>query len=178
MPETQAGAAATFTNLEDDAELLDRIVAASPVQEKDRVAEMLRPLINEVLKKQVTIDKDVERTIGNYIARLDHLISLQLNEVLHHPDFQKLESSWRGLKYLMDQSETGVMLKIKVMNCSKKELLKEGIPSDAEHVMVAKSHGRADSPAAAAARRKTPTRKAPPKGSASRGSKRTSHATR
>jgi type VI secretion system protein ImpC len=125
MPETQAGAAATFTNIEDDAELLDRIVAASPVPEKDRVAEMLRPLINEVLKKQVTIDKDVERTIGNYIARLDHLISLQLNEVLHHPDFQKLESSWRGLKYLMDQSETGTLLKIKVLNCTKKEIQRD-----------------------------------------------------
>ena len=96
MPETQASVAATTTNLEDDAQLLDRIVAASPVQEKDRVVEMLRPLINEIMKKQVTIDKDVERTIGNYTARLDHLISLQLNEVLHHADFQKLESSARS----------------------------------------------------------------------------------
>ena len=64
------------------------------------------------------------------------------------------------------------------MLARKKELLKEGIPSNAEHVMVAKSHGRADSPAAAATRRKTATRKAPAKGSASRGSKRTSHANR
>ncbi len=44
---------------------------------------------------------------------------------MHHASFQKLEGSWRGLKYLMDQSETGAMLKIKVLNCTKKELLKD-----------------------------------------------------
>ena len=49
---------------------------------------------------------------------------MQLNEVLHHPAFQKLEARWRGLKYLMDQSETGEKLKIKVFNVSKKELLR------------------------------------------------------
>jgi type VI secretion system protein ImpC len=55
--------------------------------------------------------------INSRIAQIDHLVSLQLNEVMHHPTFQKLEGSWRGIKYLMDQSETGVMLKIKVLNC-------------------------------------------------------------
>jgi type VI secretion system protein ImpC len=53
------------------------------------------------------------------------LISLQLNEVLHHEAFQKLEGTWRGLKYLLDQSETGEGLKIKILNSSKKELLKD-----------------------------------------------------
>ena len=64
------------------------------------------------------------------------------------------------------------------MLARKKELLKDGIPTDAEHAMVAKSHGRADSPAAAAARRKSTTRKAPARGSSGRGSKRKSHAGR
>ena len=54
--------------------------------------------------------------INARIAQIDHLISLQLNEVLHHPAFQKLEGTWRGLKYLLDQSETSEMLKIKVLN--------------------------------------------------------------
>src|SRR5436189_6377729 len=44
---------------------------------------------------------------------------------MHHEAYQKLEGSWRGLKYMMDQSETSDMLKIKVLNCSKKELLRD-----------------------------------------------------
>jgi type VI secretion system protein ImpC len=48
-----------------------------------------------------------------------------LNEVLHHPTFQKLEGSWRGLKYLLDQSETSDQLKIKVLNVTKRELLRD-----------------------------------------------------
>jgi type VI secretion system protein ImpC len=63
--------------------------------------------------------------INARIAQIDHLISIQLNEILHHESFQKLEGSWRGLKYLMDNSETSVMLKIRVLNCSKKELLRD-----------------------------------------------------
>src|SRR6201994_228314 len=63
--------------------------------------------------------------INARIAQLDHLLSLQLNEIMHHPQFQKLEGSWRGLKYLMDNSETGVGLKIRVFNATKKELLRD-----------------------------------------------------
>src|SRR4051794_38174670 len=100
MPETRASSAAASSKIEEDpdAQLLQRILDASPVQEKDRVSELLRPLIDEILKGAVTIDKDVDRTISNHMARIDHLISIQLNEILHHPDLQKLESSWRGLK--------------------------------------------------------------------------------
>jgi hypothetical protein len=64
------------------------------------------------------------------------------------------------------------------MLARKKELLKDGIPTDAEHAMVAKSRGRADSPAAAAARKKSTTRKAPARGSSARGGKRKSNAGR
>ncbi len=63
--------------------------------------------------------------INARIAQIDRLISIQLNEVMHHPEFQKLEASWRGLHYLVHQSETGETLKIRVMNVSKKDLLKD-----------------------------------------------------
>jgi type VI secretion system protein ImpC len=71
------------------------------------------------------VSKDAEAMITARIAQIDHLLSIQLNEVLHAQPFQKLEGTWRGLKYLMDQSETGVMLKIKVLNVSKRELLRD-----------------------------------------------------
>jgi type VI secretion system protein ImpC len=63
--------------------------------------------------------------INARVAQIDHLVSIQLNEILHHPQFQKLEGSWRGLKYLLSQSETSPMLKIRVMNVSKKDLLRD-----------------------------------------------------
>ena len=73
----------------------------------------------------MTFSRDADATINARIAQIDHLISLQLNEVLHHPSFQKLEATWRGIKYLLDQSETSTQLKIRVFNASKKELLKD-----------------------------------------------------
>jgi type VI secretion system protein ImpC len=63
--------------------------------------------------------------INARIAQLDHLISIQLNEVMHAPEFQKLEGTWRGLKYLISNSETSDKLKIKVLNVNKKELLRD-----------------------------------------------------
>jgi len=59
------------------------------------------------------------------IAEIDRKLSEQLNLILHHEKFQQLEGSWRGLKYLVSNTETDRMLKIRVMNVSKKELAKE-----------------------------------------------------
>src|SRR5438046_10689163 len=73
----------------------------------------------------MTVTRDAETMSTARIALIDHLLSIQLNEILHHPSFQKLEGSWRGLKYLMDQSETSDHLKIKVLNVSKRELLRD-----------------------------------------------------
>jgi type VI secretion system protein ImpC len=63
--------------------------------------------------------------INARIAQIDHLLSLQINEILHHPAFQKLEASWRGLRNLVSQTETGTLIKIRVMNCTKKDLLRD-----------------------------------------------------
>jgi type VI secretion system protein ImpC len=109
--------------------LLDQIVAQGRFG-KDTVAQergkdMVKEFINQVLEGQMTLSRDAEATIGARIAEIDRMVSLQLNEVLHHPAFQKLEATWRGIKYLLDQSETNDMLKIKLMNVSKKDLLKD-----------------------------------------------------
>jgi len=73
----------------------------------------------------MTLTRDAEATIGARVAEIDRLVSLQLNEVLHHPSFQKLEATWRGIKHLLEESETSEMLKIKVLNVSKKDLLRD-----------------------------------------------------
>ena len=131
MPEAQASTATTATATEQVAEkgLLDQIVdegrfGVEPAS-KERGRNLIKEFIAQFIDGSMTIARDAEMMINSRIAQIDHLVSLQLNEILHHAAFQKLEGSWRGLKYLMDQSETGVMLKIKVLNCSKREMLKD-----------------------------------------------------
>ena len=81
--------------------------------------------MDEVLQGAITVAPDTEAMLNARIAQIDQLISVQLNEIMHHPEFQKLEATWRGLKYLLSQSETSAMLKIKVLNVSKKDLLRD-----------------------------------------------------
>jgi type VI secretion system protein ImpC len=109
--------------------LLDQIVedgrVGTDVATRERGKSLVREFISQVLEGEVTVSKDVEAMINARVAQIDHLLSIQLNEILHYPQFQKLESTWRGLKYLIGQSETSVMLKIRIMNVSKKELLRD-----------------------------------------------------
>ena len=109
--------------------LLDQIVddgrmARDPAT-RERGKNLVKEFVSQVLEGAITVSRDTEAMINARIAQIDHLLSIQLNEILHHPSFQKLEGSWRGLRYLMDQSETSVMLKIRVLNCSKRELLRD-----------------------------------------------------
>jgi type VI secretion system protein ImpC len=70
-------------------------------------------------------NNDVTQAIHGWIDRIDGLLSAQLNEILHHPDFQKLEGSWRGLHYLAMQTETSDTLQIRVLNVGKEELRRD-----------------------------------------------------
>ncbi len=107
--------------------LLDRII--SNITPKEEQREFARDIISEfaeqVLDGSMVVSKDTETMLQTRIAQLDALISAQLNEIMHAPDFQRLEASWRGLHYLVHQSETSPMLKIRVFNITKKELLKD-----------------------------------------------------
>jgi len=109
--------------------LLDQIVAqgrfGKDTQARERGKDMVKEFVNQVLDGKMTLSRDAEASIGVRIAEIDRLISLQLNEVLHHPAFQKLEATWRGIKHLLDQSETNDSLKIKLLNVNKKDLLRD-----------------------------------------------------
>jgi len=130
MPEIQTAAAAVAAPQEvTQKSLLDQIVeegrlAPSPAA-KERGKNLVKEFVAQVLEGAMTVGRDAEMMINERIAQIDHLVSLQVNEILHNAAFQKLEGSWRGLRHLVDQSETGTMLKIRVMNASKKELLRD-----------------------------------------------------
>ena len=112
-----------------DVSLLDRIVdtgrfgAEAPARERGR--GLIRRFVEQVMEGTITVRPDTEAMLNARIAEIDRLISLQLNEIMHHPELQRLEATWRGLKYLLSQTETGTGLKIKVLNVNKKELLKD-----------------------------------------------------
>ena len=126
---TAAQEAQTLTPQTTEVGLLDQIVEQGRIGRdpaaKERGRELVKQFVSEVLQGEMTIAPDTEAMINARIAQIDHLISLQLNEVMHAPEFQKLEASWRGLKYLLSQSETSEKLKIKVLNVSKKDLLRD-----------------------------------------------------
>ncbi len=82
-------------------------------------------LVREALSDESVIADDILDTIDAMIAKLDEKLSAQVNEIIHHAEYQKLESSWRGLAYTVNNSETDASLKVQVMNISKQELDRE-----------------------------------------------------
>src|ERR1700755_3041968 len=86
------------------------------------VENAVKTLVDQALVDSSVIKTDVLDTIEEMIAQLDKKLSAQINEVLHAPEFQQIEGAWRGLAYLVYQSETDAMLKIRVMDISKTEL--------------------------------------------------------
>lgn len=80
---------------------------------------------NEALKNVAVVAEGSEEILRRSIAALDEKISAQVREILHNEEFQKLEASWRGLAMLAERSNTGVQLRLKVLNVSKDELAKD-----------------------------------------------------
>jgi type VI secretion system protein ImpC len=107
--------------------LIDRIVMegrmARDEGQKEYAKNLVGELANQILAEEMTVSSDTVAMINARIARIDELLSAQLNEIMHTEEFQKLEASWRGLNYLVMNSETGTRLKIRVMSASKKDLL-------------------------------------------------------
>ena len=127
MAETSTQSAAQATTTEGS--LLDQIFSKTKIarsdSERDRTRDLLGELVNQVMDGQLVMSKDGITSLDARIADIDRLISDQLSAIMHAPEFQKLEGTWRGLKYLVDNSETSTNLKIKVFNATKKELVKD-----------------------------------------------------
>ena len=91
-------------------------------QARDAVENAVKTLAQQALENTVTLSSDAYSTIQHIIAEIDNKLSEQINKILHHEEFQKLEGAWRGLHYLVSNTETDELLKIRFMNISKKEL--------------------------------------------------------
>ena len=109
--------------------LLDQIITESRVaqseQEKNRARDIISELVSQVLEGEVIVSENLAASLDARVAELDRLISEQLSEVMHAPEFQALESAWTGLHYLCKQTSTGVQQKIKLFNAAKRDLVKD-----------------------------------------------------
>jgi type VI secretion system protein ImpC len=88
------------------------------------VESAVRTLAEQALRETTVVSDDVVGTIKAIIAEIDKKLSDQVNLIMHNERFQQLESAWRGLNYLVSNTETDEMLKIRVLNISKKDLAK------------------------------------------------------
>ena len=123
---TQSEAQGQVETLEssDFSSLLDKEFKPKTERAKEAVENAVKTLAEQALGQTALISDDSIRSIESMIAELDRKMSEQINLILHHEDYQRLESSWRGLDYLVNNTETDETLKIRVMNISKKDLHK------------------------------------------------------
>src|SRR5262252_5751411 len=128
MAEAAKPLASVATTVEDGS-LLDKILRegrlAPTEEERETAKQCVEALVEQVVTKEMKVSTDTEAMLNARIAAIDQALTTQLNEIMHAEAFQKLEGAWRGLKYLVFQTETSTMLKIKVFNISRGDLLKD-----------------------------------------------------
>ena len=108
----------------DFASLLQKEFKPRSDEAKSAVEQAVQTLAQQALSQTKLIGKDVTRSIQAMIAAIDAKLTEQVNKIIHHPDYQQLESAWRGLAYMVNNTETDENLKIRVMDISKRELAK------------------------------------------------------
>ncbi|HEV3032587.1 MAG TPA: type VI secretion system contractile sheath large subunit, partial [Polyangia bacterium] len=116
----QGAAATTETN--EFASLLTKNFKPQSDRAREEVENAVRTLAQQALESTKLIGSDVVESINALIGQIDKKLSEQINAIMHHADFQALENAWRGLHFLVNNTETDEMLKIRVLNISKKDL--------------------------------------------------------
>lgn len=118
------GTAAPASTLEvsDFEKLLQQEFKPKSEEANSAVQGAVNVLVEQALQNANLISTDAIKTIEGMIAELDKKLTAQVNKIIHHQDFENLESAWRGLDYLVSHTETSEQLKIRVLNISKQEL--------------------------------------------------------
>jgi type VI secretion system protein ImpC len=119
--QTQAATADVHTQ-SDFTQLLNQEFRPKTEAAREAVEYAVQTLAEQALQQSATISDDAYKSIEAIIAQIDHKLSEQINLILHHDEFQKLESAWRGLHHLVSNTETDERLKIRFMDISKDDL--------------------------------------------------------
>ena len=110
--------------LDDFAALLQKEFKPQDDAKASRIEQAVQTLAQQAMQDAAVIGDDVFTTLDAIRAAIDKKLTDQINQIIHHEDFQKLESAWRGLNYMVMNTSTGADLKIRVMNMSKEECRK------------------------------------------------------
>jgi len=124
MLQEKSGAQAEAVTLDDFSELLKKEFKPTSDARASRIEEAVQTLAQQALSDAQIIGDDVFTTVDAMRAAIDAKLTEQVNKIIHHPDFQTMESAWRGLWYLVGNTSTGKDLKIRVMNITKDETRK------------------------------------------------------
>ncbi|MBQ8477491.1 MAG: type VI secretion system contractile sheath large subunit, partial [Succinivibrio sp.] len=122
--EQQNAAQGQSIEVSDFEKLLNQEFKPKSEEANTAVKSAVDTLVKQALENASLISDNSIKTIEGIIAELDKKMSAQVNEIIHHQDFENIESAWRGLSYLVSNTQTSDTLKIRVMNVSKKELQK------------------------------------------------------
>src|SRR3954454_24428551 len=122
--ETSRVEAATSYQPNEFASLLKKEFKPKSTESEQLIGSAVKTLAAQALEHAQLISDNTLDSITSIIGQLDQKLTEQINLILHHEDYQKLESAWRGLSYLVNNTETDEMLKIRVMNISKNDLNK------------------------------------------------------
>ncbi len=117
----QGQGGATFSP-DDFSSLLNKEFKPKTDRAKEAVETAVKTLAAHALSDSAIVSDDAIKSIQAIIAAIDEKLTGQINKILHHADFQKLEGAWRGLHHLVTHTETDELLKIRVMNISKNDL--------------------------------------------------------
>jgi type VI secretion system protein ImpC len=106
---------------DDFALLLEKEFKPGSDARQERIEQAVRTMAQQALQDAAVIGDDVYMTVDALKAAIDRKLSAQVNAIIHHHEFKQLESTWRGLWYLVGNTSTGKDLKIRVLNISKEE---------------------------------------------------------
>ena len=125
MSGAQTETQAAGTEVAEGLSILDQVIGATKQTAPDQTQDLMKNLVEQAMSGTVTFDKNLSRTFERAVAAIDNKLSEQLNAIMHDPKFLKLEGSWRGLHYLVMNSETSTTLKIRLLNASKRDLSRD-----------------------------------------------------
>ena len=112
-----------------EAGLLDNIIQkgrmARDEQQRPYARDLVGEFVSQVLDSSIAVSEDTVAMINQRIAQIDKMLTDQLNEIMHDADFQRLEASWRGLHYLVSNTETSTTLKLRLLNATKTEVMSD-----------------------------------------------------
>src|SRR5262245_6143961 len=127
MVEQKTANQGNATVTQDSGSLLDQILAETKIAPSDDAYTIARDGLGAFIAKLLAPGQAQEKVdrafVDTMIAEIDKKLSTQVDEILHHAEFQKLESAWRGLKFTVDRTDFRENIKIEMLNCSKADLM-------------------------------------------------------